>query len=332
MKKQLLKLSLVLTAVLLLGQVVKAQLSENYEAPVATIEVPKVIVGGIEVDAVAETSYSDVTDMESLQNDASLITDWGDYGAPDGAASFQIAYSMEALYVFMNIIDDKGHFVNESDWGNPWQFDCVEIFTDATWAEGEDAYGNDATQNRFCRVGQDEVPEEYQIQLHANLGDAAADVEHAWADDGPTDTEVQFEVSFPWAGVLGGGVITDFNDGLTELGFEISYIDSDGDPGTVGSRKAIIFWDADDEDGLADGTAYQNTAAFGVMTLQDIVSVKQTELNSSDLSYSVDGRTITFNQEVSVYNTLGQLVGQGKIVTVENAGIYIVNGIKLAVK
>ena len=84
--------------------------------------------------------------------------------------------------------------------------------------------------------------------------------------------------------------------------------------------------------GLGDGNAYQDVTAFGVMKLIDVVSVKQTELNSSDLSYSVNGRTITFNQDVNVYNTLGQLVGQGKIVTVENAGIYIVNGIKLAVK
>ncbi len=330
MKKQLLKLSLVLTAVFMLSQVVTAQFTENYQEPVASVEVPEVVAGSISIDGTADATYSSAITLDYGQSGFEEEA----YGAPDCAASFQIAYDDDNLYIFMDITDEKGHFVNESDWGNPWQFDCVEIFTDVTWEDGG-GYEADGCQHRFCRIGLDGTADSSAIQVAGNYGDLS-NIDWAWVDDGPTATQVRFEVSFAWDSVLQGDLIENFEGDATtalELGLEVSYIDSDGDPGTVGAREAILFWDEDGVDsGLGDGGAYADVTAFGVMKcIDNLTKIKEVEVSNNDIKYSVNGRTITFSEEVNVYNTLGQLVGQGKMVTVENAGIYLVNGIKLFV-
>lgn len=320
MKKQLLNLSLLVAAGLLLASTAIAQPVQ----PVRTMEIPAIsavpTIDGLNTEA----------DWSAEQNTV-IFNPTGHTGDADFKFDFHVMWGYQNLYIFGIIADDIEHnYV--WDQGNPWEFDNVELFLDLDTNTVEVAYRNTSTiQLRFAR-GLDSVE---------TAGRAPRSTYQWYVEN--TASGWAFEVAVPWTCVLADGMVPeDIQDYVANsIGFDMSGADSDNTDGddAVGNRDVQSAWDSDDpdtEDDRTEDSAWNNTSVFGYVTLTGTPIPTSVENTSADAGFAVYPNpalnTVTFsgiNGTVEIVSITGQVVmvldvvdGISNDISALNSGVY----------
>jgi hypothetical protein len=262
MKKQLLNLSLIASAIMLFASTAFSQ----PVAPVKVVDCPAVTEVPV-IDGLADEAHwspDQTLTIFSLSNAA----DWT--GEADFGITFKMAWSYGYFYTLVTMTDDVDHSWDGTN-GNPWEFDNVEWFFQLDTQTAPTDYTDNTIQMRFNRgsngdpgwvsctyrngvVNTDEIPTYWE-----NTADG-------WL----------VECAIPWTCMMPDGSLPDdimdyIADGL--IGFDLSGADSDGTDPLVGDRAngTQTGWDEDGTEGdTADGTednAWNNTSVFGYLNM-----------------------------------------------------------------
>jgi hypothetical protein len=324
MKKQLLNLSFVAVALALYitANAVPTQPLNEMVIP-GTMDVSVMEVDGL---AAASECYGEVqatTDFNSTGRDA---------GDADFQVTFQAAYDLNYLYLFINVTDDVDHSYDGEN-GNSYEFDNVEVFLQLdTLTVGNVDYtsGDSVTIQLRINRGLDSVE---------TPGRAAKEDYLYYQETNPTTGWIQ-EVAIPWSAVL---PLSYTNEDMFDLyisdeghifGFDFSGADSDGTTPDAGARDIQVAWDMDDlvPDDAEEDNAWHNSADFGLVTLQKWDALAPAAVENTLNAYPNPATNeITFNVEgevnIEVYSITGSLVMVANTATVDvsalSSGMYI---------
>jgi hypothetical protein len=170
-------------------------------------------------------------------------------GSPNNTASFGVLWDNTNLYVGVKVLDVNLY----SESTDIWDDDAVEVYIDANFNRSATYDGRD-----------NQIIKGYN-KTSVFTKSAITGLQHAWA---PTSGGYAIELAIPW-NQLG---ITSPAAG-TNIGFDVGYDDDDNG----GARDGQAVW---------NGTInnYQNTAAFGRLTLSATVSPGSTGRNNNPVT------------------------------------------------
>jgi hypothetical protein len=314
MKKQLLNLSLVAMFVAISGIIMAAPMT----APVRSMVIPAQN-GAMVADGVAEDGYS-----ASQSTTAFNIV--GSTGADaDFTCSFQACYTASKLWILATILDDYACEIPYTTGTNAWTWDNVEVFLSLDTTGTTTAYDTNTVQLRFNRG----------IQDSAQTPGRAAQEDYLVYYENTADGWV-VEVGIPWTAALQTGAVPEDIMAFVEPvvnGFDFSGADNDTDG--ADARDCQVAWD-DDDPAMPDATedlAWNNRTMFGIMTLEDALSVNTPTLETIGLYPNPATGTINLDLEtattVEIFNVAGVMVKSvltSSVVDVNDlaAGLYMV--------
>jgi hypothetical protein len=229
---------------------------DPYYMPVRTMTVPAT-VDAIQIDGNDdEESWGEAQDMN-------LFDPTGWTGLSDFSGYFKTCWDTSYFYFYADVSDDIDH---SWDWylGEPWMFDCIELFFDLDTNHASSTYDENSIQLRMTR-GTD--------SLESSGRADRKDFLYHWHNK-PLGTGWIVEAAVPWTCAMPyGSLPEDFIEYIGNyMGFDVTFSDSDnayGDP-TMGARDAMMAWDSDDPDTPEDRTedlAWNNTHVFGIINL-----------------------------------------------------------------
>jgi hypothetical protein len=296
-------------------------------APIRTMTIPfaatPMVMDGVDDEA----AWSTVQSTDAFNPTGSTGAD------ADFTLTFKVAYDLNYLYVFANILDD---YESDWDWGgaNQWTFDNVELFVDLdTNGSGlATAYDSNTYQLRWNR-GVDSVGNDC-----GRLGNTVMRPMHQYYWENTADGWL-FESAIAWKFVLGLGQVTEdimqYIDGTVFSGFDISGADSDTDG--QDHRDCQTAWDNDEPqtpDDRTEDNAWNNRSVFGVVDFAPCTTCTGITDYSAITAVAYPNPTtglVTFanvqGTTVDIMNLAGQVVMTSDInnVNISNlpAGIYV---------
>jgi len=229
---------------------------DPYVVPVQTMNVPATI------DTILFDGFDDEASWGEAQ-DMNLFNPTGWTGESDFSGYFKTCWDTEFLYLYANVTDDVSHCW-DWDLGQPWMFDCIELFFDLDTNHASLSYDDNTIQLRLHR-GVDSL----EMSGRADR----EEFRYHWYNK-PLGTGWIIEAGIPWTCAMPVGYLPeDFIEFMGNyMGFDVMFSDSDnayGDP-TMGARDAMMAWDSDDPDTPEDRTednAWNNTHVFGIIDL-----------------------------------------------------------------
>lgn len=246
-----------------------AAISLNVLAQNSYIEPVRVTVSPAITDAITIDGLDNESSWgpEESMSDPFMTTDW--YGDDDLSGYFKTCWDIDHFYFFARVTDDISHGWDGVE-GSWWEFDYVWLYfnMDSSLADGTE-YFEDATNIAFNR----ELPYQFAGELSWNEDRAALDEMDFIVENSSGYYTV--EAAIPWVYFLPGPVEAiepdDIYDWLAKaMGFDVHFVDSDGDDPWVGVRSAHAAWDTDFPDepnDLTEDQAWNNTSVFGILSL-----------------------------------------------------------------
>lgn len=203
----------------------------KYTIPVRCLNIQAVNTDDMTIDGIDnETGYSEVQDLHFFIKDS-----WD--GEADSYGIFRITWSMEYLFLYVEITDDISH---ESEVEFSWEYDYFDIYVDfdTSWT---DSYWIASYPPQPMEV----------INCHINRGpmgismSGKVDSSEWLYIQSNNSTNWIVECGMPWTAVLEPGNEPEETLLNRAIGFDFSYGDSDGSPGSPGVIESRANWDTE---------------------------------------------------------------------------------------
>lgn len=307
MKKQLLNLSLIASAIMLFASTAFSQ----PVTPVRVADCPAITEVPV-IDGLADEGFwspdQDFT-IFSLSNEA----DWT--GDADFKPTMNFAWGWSYFYTYIYMTDDVDHSWDGTN-GNAWEFDNVEWFFQLDTITAPTTYTDNTIQMRFNR-GSNGDPGWVSCGYRNGVVNTDEILTY-WEN---TADGWLVECAIPWTTFMPDGSLPeDIHDWIESgglIGFDVSAADSDGTDPAVGDRGngTQTAWDEDGDEGdTADGTednAWNNTNVFGYLNMMGD-PIASTHEVTAEGTFSVYPNPVTntinisgVNGPVEIYNIAG---------------------------
>ena len=285
-----------------------------------------------------ESFWSPLQEMELyIANDS----DWNNEA--DFSSTFSFAWGWSYFYIFIEIIDELEHSWNGED-GNPWEFDCIDLFFQLDTQTYPSIYTDNTVQLRFNRgIGS-------WKSSTLRTGISGEDFLTWWEN---TDDGWLLECAVPWTAIMPSGSLPeDIHNYISEddqvIGFDLHSTDSDGTDPEIGARHngAQFFWDTDWSENLRCDIeicplerAWNDTRVFGYLKLigDPVLEIYEPIIeNDKPILYPIPARDMlhlpnTENySQLKIYSMEGILVLDHRIscssidISTLDPGLYIV--------